>query len=72
MARLNTFFYSETTYTTRTKRSAGGDDGSLSSEDLPIVEKIEPQQPQEEIRQGFWQFDQKEAWQTVANPYPLQ
>jgi hypothetical protein len=64
--------FSETTYTTRTKRSAGGDDDDVSSEDIPIVEQIEPQQPSEPIRQGFWQFEEKEAWQNVANPYPLQ
>uniref|UniRef100_A0A1I8AIW8 Transmembrane protein n=3 Tax=Steinernema glaseri TaxID=37863 RepID=A0A1I8AIW8_9BILA len=24
------------------------------------------------VRTGFWQFDEKTAWQTVANPYPIQ
>ncbi|KAK0414386.1 hypothetical protein QR680_007291 [Steinernema hermaphroditum] len=24
------------------------------------------------VRTGFWQFDEKKAWQTVANPYPIQ
>ncbi|VDD96238.1 unnamed protein product [Enterobius vermicularis] len=29
-------------------------------------------EPMPEIRQGYWQFEEKEAWQTVANPYPIQ
>uniref|UniRef100_A0A914R6X0 Uncharacterized protein n=1 Tax=Parascaris equorum TaxID=6256 RepID=A0A914R6X0_PAREQ len=26
----------------------------------------------ETIKQGYWQFEENEAWQTVANPYPIQ
>ncbi|KAK6108676.1 putative integral membrane protein [Brugia pahangi] len=29
-------------------------------------------EPIPEIRQGYWQFEDKLAWQTVANPYPIQ
>ncbi|KAI6190222.1 hypothetical protein M3Y97_00093300 [Aphelenchoides bicaudatus] len=61
----------ETTYTTRTKRGIE-EEGDESSEDIPIVEKLEPQPPLEPIRQGFWQFEERESWQHVANPYPLQ
>ncbi|KAJ1352972.1 hypothetical protein KIN20_009508 [Parelaphostrongylus tenuis] len=28
--------------------------------------------PVPEVKQGFWQFDEKESWQAVANPYPIQ
>uniref|UniRef100_A0A915ER20 Uncharacterized protein n=1 Tax=Ditylenchus dipsaci TaxID=166011 RepID=A0A915ER20_9BILA len=59
-----------TTTTSRTKRSADG--GPNEDEDLPIFETIEGQQPQQEIKQGFWQFEEKSAWQSVANPYPIQ
>ncbi|VDK72380.1 unnamed protein product [Onchocerca ochengi] len=29
-------------------------------------------EPIPEIRQGYWQFEDQLAWQTVANPYPIQ
>ncbi|KAI1723786.1 hypothetical protein DdX_03961 [Ditylenchus destructor] len=59
-----------TTTTTRTKRSAGG--GPEEDDDLQIFETIEGIQPQQEIKQGFWQFEERSAWQSVANPYPIQ
>uniref|UniRef100_A0A915MRW4 Uncharacterized protein n=1 Tax=Meloidogyne javanica TaxID=6303 RepID=A0A915MRW4_MELJA len=33
--------------------------------------EIEGKEPPPEIKQGYWQFDETEAWQTVANPYPI-
>uniref|UniRef100_A0A0M3IK97 Uncharacterized protein n=1 Tax=Ascaris lumbricoides TaxID=6252 RepID=A0A0M3IK97_ASCLU len=29
-------------------------------------------EPMPQIKQGYWQFEENEAWQTVANPYPIQ
>ncbi|KAK6754576.1 hypothetical protein RB195_013521 [Necator americanus] len=29
-------------------------------------------EPVPEVKQGYWQFDEKESWQAVANPYPIQ
>ncbi|KAL3082897.1 hypothetical protein niasHS_010699 [Heterodera schachtii] len=49
----------------RTKRTAP------KGEEEPVFEEIEGKQPPPEIKQGFWQFDEREAWQTVANPYPI-
>ncbi|KAI6217320.1 hypothetical protein M3Y99_01775200 [Aphelenchoides fujianensis] len=60
----------ETTYTTRHKRGADEEGGDDESEDFQVNETIA--QPQEPIRQGFWQFDERQSWQAVANPYPLQ
>ncbi|WKY10750.1 hypothetical protein Q1695_002819 [Nippostrongylus brasiliensis] len=28
--------------------------------------------PVPEVKQGYWQFDERESWQAVANPYPIQ
>ncbi|PIO69325.1 hypothetical protein TELCIR_08856 [Teladorsagia circumcincta] len=25
-----------------------------------------------QVKQGYWQFDERESWQAVANPYPIQ
>ncbi|EPB78406.1 hypothetical protein ANCCEY_02472 [Ancylostoma ceylanicum] len=29
-------------------------------------------EPIPEVKQGYWQFDEHESWQAVANPYPIQ
>lgn len=29
-------------------------------------------QPKPDIKHGYWQFADDHAWQTVANPYPIQ
>ena len=55
-------FRETTTTMTRTTRSARG---GPKKEEEPIFEKIEGIEPPPEIRQGFWQFDEKLAWQTV-------
>jgi uncharacterized membrane protein YczE len=59
----------ETLETVRTKRTA---DNRRAQEEEEIFETIEPLQPQAEVKVGHWQFDQDRAWQTVANPYPIQ
>lgn len=57
-----------TSTTTRTKRS----DGKPEEEEEPIFETIEGIEPNPEIKQGFWQFEERSSWQAVANPYPIQ
>lgn len=57
--------------TIRTRRAAEGDRGK-GPEEEEVFEVIEPQQPPPEIKQGFWQFEESAAWQSVANPYPIQ
>jgi len=56
--------------TTRTTRSTQRG-GPPPKEEEPVFEEIEGREPPPEIRQGFWQFEEKTAWQTVANPYPI-
>jgi hypothetical protein len=62
--------YGETTTTSRTRRTVGGDQKPKEEEE--IFETIEGQKPPPEIKQGFWQFEERSAWQNVANPYPIQ
>uniref|UniRef100_A0A183CHA0 Protein kinase C n=1 Tax=Globodera pallida TaxID=36090 RepID=A0A183CHA0_GLOPA len=64
------FDWSESTTKTvstsgRTKRTAP------KGEEEPVFEEIEGKEPPPEIKHGFWQFEEREAWQTVANPYPI-
>ena len=62
--------WDEQTTVTTTQRQRRQTPRSKEDQD-PIFEEIEGKQPPPEIRQGFWQFDEREAWQTVANPYPI-
>ncbi|VDK18864.1 unnamed protein product [Anisakis simplex] len=29
-------------------------------------------EPMPQVRHGYWQFEENQAWQTVSNPYPIQ
>ncbi|VDN54511.1 unnamed protein product [Dracunculus medinensis] len=48
------------------------DDEKLPNENELAVFESAYREPLPEIRHGYWQFEDKEAWQTVANPYPIQ
>uniref|UniRef100_A0A914NMN4 Transmembrane protein n=1 Tax=Meloidogyne incognita TaxID=6306 RepID=A0A914NMN4_MELIC len=58
----------KTTITTTRRQKRGGP--PRKEEELDFGE-IEGKEPPPEIKQGYWQFDETEAWQTVANPYPI-
>jgi len=64
--------YGETTTTTtsRTRRSAPSD--QRPKEEDEVFETVVPFTSQPEVKQGFWQFEERSAWQNVANPYPIQ
>ncbi|VDN03041.1 unnamed protein product [Thelazia callipaeda] len=47
------------------------EDESLNRDELALFESAY-KEPMPEIRQGYWQFEDNLAWQTVANPYPIQ
>uniref|UniRef100_A0A158R652 Palmitoyltransferase n=1 Tax=Syphacia muris TaxID=451379 RepID=A0A158R652_9BILA len=57
------------------------DDRAVEVSVKPVEAPIDPEleifqsacrEPKPEIKQGYWQFEEKAAWQTVANPYPIQ
>ncbi|VDK70729.1 unnamed protein product [Litomosoides sigmodontis] len=48
-----------------------GEEKSPNPAEIALFESTY-KEPIPEIRQGYWQFEDKLAWQTVANPYPIQ
>jgi len=59
-----------TTTTTTTTTVARDQAAEVDRNQQALFESVNIGQPQE-AKQGFWQFEEKEAWQTVANPYPV-
>ncbi|CAI4222777.1 unnamed protein product [Auanema sp. JU1783] len=47
-----------------------GDPESEAAEQRLFQEAARPDLPQ--VKQGYWQFEDQESWQAVANPYPIQ
>uniref|UniRef100_A0AC34R2T5 Uncharacterized protein n=1 Tax=Panagrolaimus sp. JU765 TaxID=591449 RepID=A0AC34R2T5_9BILA len=58
-------------FTTKSRVTRYDRDTEVPEEDEPIFETVIAQE-QPPIKVGHWQFDEKESWQAVANPYPIQ
>ncbi|KJH49539.1 hypothetical protein DICVIV_04327 [Dictyocaulus viviparus] len=63
------FFHSRKTVTTTTTTTYEDPESDLAEKRLLESAYIDPVP---EVKQGYWQFDEKESWQAVANPYPIQ
>uniref|UniRef100_A0AC34FJ03 Uncharacterized protein n=1 Tax=Panagrolaimus sp. ES5 TaxID=591445 RepID=A0AC34FJ03_9BILA len=61
----------EYTFGTNKKVTRFEDNNEAPKDEEPVFEEVKDQ-PQPEIKYGFWQFNERESWQAVANPYPIQ
>ncbi|TKR87926.1 hypothetical protein L596_012252 [Steinernema carpocapsae] len=60
-------------HTTTTQTTKHRDPRSVEDEEegFALADAGYTETPQN-VKTGFWQFDEDRAWQTVANPYPIQ
>jgi len=56
-----------TTTTTTIQR-----DPTVRDEEVALFEAANLETNSDVNKQGYWQFEEREAWQTLANPYPIQ
>ncbi|CAB3398273.1 unnamed protein product [Caenorhabditis bovis] len=57
--------------TTTTTTTTQYTDPESHEAELRLFENV-AREPLPDVKQGYWQFDEKESWQAASNPYPIQ